>query len=107
MVDEVSESKRAAKTAIRKSRVSSTLAATRLSKLKDHKAQVGEVKDKLAEEAQLHNNLEKLCTSFQEIKKERIISRSGGQYRWPLHVVMFVWGLLSNGAPPAQVRSIL
>ena len=73
MADEMSESKRAAKIAIRKSRVSSTLAVSRLSKLKDLNAQVGEVKDNLAEEARISKNLEKISTICQEMKKSVLL----------------------------------
>ena len=73
MADKVSESKQSAKTAIRKSGVSSTLAAKRLSKLKDLKAKVDEVKYNVAEEVHLRNTLEKYVGFARRLRKSVLL----------------------------------
>ena len=73
-------------------------------KLKELKTQVKEVKDDLADESHLRENLEKMGIILREIKKDRLIGRCGGQSHWQLHICMLVCELLCNGVPPACVR---
>ena len=93
--------------ATRKARDDTKLAENRLTKLKELKTQVKEVKDDLVDESHLRENLEKMGIIRQEIKKERLIGRCGWQSHWPLHICMLVCELLCNGVPPACVREIL
>ena len=92
---------------MRKARDDTKLAANRLTKLKELKTHVKEVKDDLADESHLHENLERMGIIIREIKKERLIGRCGGQSHWPLHICMLVCELLCNGVPPACVRETL
>ena len=83
MAEEVSDEKRVKKTAMRKALDNTKLAANRLNKLKELKTHVMEVKDDLADESYLRDNLEKMGIFRREIKKERLIGRCGGQSHWP------------------------
>ena len=75
---------------MRKARDDTKFAANRLTKLKELKTQVKEVKDYLADESHIRENLEKMRIIRREIKKERLIGRCGGQSHWPLQIFMFV-----------------
>ena len=75
----MSNAKRVTKTAMRKARDDTKLAANRLTKLKELKTQIKEVKDDLADESHLRKNLEKMGIIHREIKKEPLIGRFGGQ----------------------------
>ena len=79
MAEEVSDAKRVTKTAIRKACDDTKLAANRLTKLKELKTQMKEVKDDLADESHLCENLEKMGIIRREIKKERLIGSCGGK----------------------------
>ena len=103
----MSDAKRATKMAMRKARGDTKLAANRLTKLKELKTQMKEVKYDLADESHLRENLEKMGIFRQEIKKGRLIGRCGGQSHWPLHICMLVCELLCNGVPPDCVREKL
>ena len=56
----MSNAKRVTKTAMRKARDNTKLAANCLTRLKELKTQVKEVKDDLADESHLRENLEKM-----------------------------------------------
>ena len=60
MAEEVSDANRVTKTAMRKARDDTKLAENRLTKLKELKTQLKEVKDDLADESHLCENLEKM-----------------------------------------------
>ena len=60
MAEEVSDAKRVTKTAMRKACDDTELTANRLTKLKELKTQVKEVKDDLADELHLRENHEKM-----------------------------------------------
>ena len=107
MAEEVSDEKRVTKMAIRKARDDTKLAANHITKLKELKTQVKEVKNDLADELHLHENLKKMGIILREIKKERLIGRCGGQSHWQLHICMLVCELLCNGVPPACMRETL
>ena len=107
MVEELSDTKRVTNTAMRKACDDTKLAANRLTKLKELKTQVKEVKDDLADKSHLHENLEKMGIIRWEIKKEPLIGRCGGQSHWPFHICMLVCELLCNGVPPAFMRETL
>ena len=107
MVEEVSDAKRMTKTSMREARDDTKLAANLLTKLKEIKTQVKEVKYYLADESHLRENLEKMGIICREIKKERLIGRCGGKSHWPLNICMIVCELLCNGVPPACVRETL
>ena len=79
MADDVSDTKRVTKMAMRKARDDTKLAENRLTKLKELKTQVKEVKYDLADELHLRKNLEKMVIIRRDIKKERLIGRCGGQ----------------------------
>ena len=81
MAEEVSDAKRVTKIAMRKAHDDTNLAAKRLTKLKELKTQVKEVKDDLADELHLRENLEKMEIIRCDIKKERLIGRFGDS-RW-------------------------
>ena len=83
MAEEVSDAKRVTKMAMRKACDEKKLAANCLTKLKELKTQVKEVKDDLAEKSHLRKNLEKMGIIRRKIKKERLIGRCGGQSHWP------------------------
>ena len=104
MAEEVSDTKRLTKMAMRKARDDTKLASNRLTKLKELKNQVKKVKDDLADESHLRKNLEKMGIILRDIKKERLIGCCGGQSHWPLHICMIVCELLCNGVPPACMR---
>ena len=84
------DAKRATKMAMRKARGDTKLAANRLTKLKELKTQMKEVKYDLADESHIRENLEKMGIFRQEIKKEPLIGCCGGQSHWPLHICMLV-----------------
>ena len=107
MAEEVSDAKRVTKTAMRKACDNTKLAANFLTKLKELKTQVKEVKDDLADESHLRENLEKMGIIHRDIKKERLIGCCVGQSHWPLHICMLVCELLCNGVPPVCVRETL
>ena len=91
MAEEVSDAKRVTKMATRKARDDTKLAVNRFTKLKELKTQVKEVKDDLADESHLCENLEKMGITRRDIKKERLIGRCGGQSHWPcIFVCLFV-----------------
>ena len=98
--EEVSDANRVTKTAMRKARDNTKLAANCLTKLKELKTKVKEVKDDLADESHLRENLEKMGIIRREIKKERLIGCCGGKPHWPLHICMLVCELLCNCVPP-------
>ena len=107
MAEEVSDAKRATKTAMRKACDNTKLAENRLTKLKELKTHMKELKDDLADESHLHKNLENIGIIRREIKKDRLIGRCGGQPHWPLHICILVCELLCNGVPPACVQETL
>ena len=90
MAEKVSDAKRVTNMAMRKARDNTKLAANRLNKLKELKTQVKEVKDDLADELHLRENLEKMGIIRREIKNERLIGRCGGKSHLPLHICMLV-----------------
>ena len=79
MAEEVLDAKKVTKMSMRKARDDTKLAANCLTKLKELKTQVKEVKDDLADKSHLCKNLEKMGIILREIKKERLIGRCGGQ----------------------------
>ena len=83
------------------------LAANCLTKLKELKTQVKEVKYDLTDESHLRENLEKMGIIRRDTKKERLIGRFSGKSHWPLHICMLVCELLCNCLPPACVRETL
>ena len=91
MAEEVSDAKRVTKMAMRKARDDTKLAVNRFTKLKELKTQVKEVKYNLADESHLRENRGKMKIILQEINKERLIGRCGGQSHWPLHICMLVF----------------
>ena len=93
--------------AMRKARDDTKLAENRLTKLKELKTQVKEVKDDLADKSHLRENLEKMGIILWEIKKERLIGSCGWKSHWPLHICMLVYELLCNGVSPTCVRETL
>ena len=95
------------KTVMRKDRDDTKLAANCLTKLKELKTQVKEVKDDLADESHLRKNLEKTGIIRREIKKERLIGHCGGQSNQSLYICMIVCELLCNVVSPACVRETL
>ena len=107
MAEEVSDANRVTKMYMRKACDNTKLAANFLTKLKELKTQVKEVKDDLADESHLRDNLENIGIICRDIKKERLIGHCGGQSHWLLHICMLVCELLCNGVPPACVREIL
>ena len=64
---------------MRKAREDTKFAANCLTKLKELKTQAKEVKYDLADKSHLHENLESMGIIRQDIKKERLIGRCGGQ----------------------------
>ena len=90
MAKEVSDTKRVTNMAMRKALDNIKLAVNRLTKLKELKTQVKGVKDDLADESHLRENLDKMGIFRQEINKERLIGSCGGQSHWPLQIFMFV-----------------
>ena len=107
MAEEVSDAKRVTKMAMRKACDDTKLAANRLTKLKELKTHMKELKYDLADKSHLRENLEKMGIIRWEIKKERLIGRCGGQSHWPFHICMLVCELLCNGVPPDCVREKL
>ena len=65
------------------------------------------MKDDLADESHLRENLEKMGIIRWEIKKERLIGRCGGKSHWPFHICILVCELLCYGVSPACVRETL
>ena len=99
MAEEVSDAKRVTNMAMRKAWDDTKLAANCLTKLKELKTQVKEVKDDLSDESHLRENLDKMGLILREIKKEGLIGRCGGQSHLPLNICMLVFELLCNGVP--------
>ena len=107
MAEEVSDAKIVTKTPMRNPREDTKLAANLLTKLKELKTQVKEVKDDLADDSHLRENPEKMGIIRREIKKERLIGSCGGQSHWPFHICMLICELLCNGVPSAYMRETL
>lgn len=80
-----------------------SIAAKRLSLLKDLKYRLSEAKDMLADESHEREALERMQTIKIEIKRQRSVGRRGGLGKWPVHVVMLICELLVNGTPPSAV----
>ena len=80
-----------------------SIAAKRLSLLKDLKYRLSEAKDMLSDESHEREALERMQTIKIEIKRQRSVGRRGGSGKWPVHVVMLICELLVNGTPPSAV----
>ena len=80
-----------------------SIAAKRLSLLKDLKYRLSEAKDMLADESHEREALERMQTIKIEIKRQRSVGWRGGSGKWPVHVVMLICELLVNGTPPSAV----
>ena len=103
MSDEVKDAKEDAKEAMGKASKSTTLASNRLRLLKELKVQVSDLKDDLVEESKMRQSLEKMKDIRLQIKRERKVGRKGGASQWPVHIVMLICELLTNGTPPSAV----
>ena len=80
-----------------------TVAARRLTLLKELKSRLSEAKDMLADESHQREALERIQTIKLEIKRKLTVGRRGGAGRWPVHIVLLICELLVNGTPPSAV----
>lgn len=80
-----------------------SIAAKRLSMLKDLKSSLREANDMLADESREREALQRMQTIKVEIKRQRSVGRRGGAGKWPVHIVLLICELLVNGTPPSAV----
>ena len=80
-----------------------SMAAKRLSMLKELNYSLREAKDMLADESHEREALERMQTIKLEIKRQRSVGRRGGSGKWPVHIVLLICELLVNGTPPSAV----
>ena len=105
---EVKQSKRQLKSEQKKTKSGSVTSNRRLEAWRNLKAEVAELKDKLAECSENKDErLEQINHVRKQIKKERVLGRRGGSQRWPLHVIMLVCELICDGVPPARVAATM
>ena len=107
MSDKVMDAKEDAKEAMRKASTSHTLASNHLRLLNELKVQVSDLKDNLVKESKMRDSLEKMKDIRLQIKRERKVGRKGGASQWPVHIVMLICELLTNGTPPSAVPANL
>ena len=103
MAEEVKDSKRTEKDAFSKASKSSVIVSNRLQRLKYLKLLVGELKEELADEFHIRENLQKMSTICLQIERERNIGRQGGSLLWPVHILMLICEILLNGTPPYAI----
>ena len=105
---EVKQTKRQLKSEQNKTKSVSVTSNKRLEAWRNLKAEVAELKDRLAECSENKDEpLELINHVRKRIKKECVLGRRGGSQRWPLHVIMLVCELLCDGVPPARVRATI
>ena len=78
MAEEVKDAKRKEKDAVWKSSKSSVIISNRIKRLKYLKLLVGELKEELADEYNLQENLHRMSTIRLQIKRDRTIGCQGG-----------------------------
>ena len=103
MTTDLKKAKRDTKLQLKSNDRVKKIADKQLAVLKDLKTQVGQLKDELADESHERATFEKMATIRLQIKRETSVGRRGGSGKWPVHIVLLICELLTNGTPPSAV----
>jgi len=103
MTSDLKEAKQETKLLFKSSNRTKKIADKQLAVIKDFKTQVADMKDKVADESCQHTTFERMATIRLQIKHETVVRPWGGAGRWPVHIVLLIYELLTNGTPPSAV----